>query len=127
MAINIGNSFVERKNYSKSTRTENASSSARASASSGAKYTIGDLKPGMEFRATVSDVNNNTVKLRLSDGQQISARLESAGEFNIGEEITFTVRSNDGSQIDIAPAKIAGDVNPALLRALAAADLSATP
>ena len=127
MALNIGG-FIDRKNYGKSTRTENNSSTSKTAEVKGEKqYTIGDLKPGHEFRATVSDVNNNTVKLRLSDGQQISARLDAQGDFNIGDEITFTVKSNDGFQVDITPSRIPTDVNPTLLKALGAADLPATP
>ncbi len=127
MALNIGNPITDRKNYAKTSRSENTASAARSSDVKGGRYTIGDLKPGMEFRASVSDVNNNTVKLRLSDGQQISARIDHAGEFNIGDEVTFTVKSNDGTQIDITPARVPSEVNPTLLKALGAAGLPVTP
>ncbi|MBR5337260.1 MAG: flagellar hook-length control protein FliK [Lachnospiraceae bacterium] len=127
MALNIGNGYIDRKNYGKSSKTEANVPTAKAAKTEGGKmYSIGDLKPGLEFKATVSDVNNNTIRLRLSDGQQISARLDAKADFNIGEEITFTVKSNDGSQIDISPQRIQTEVNPTLLRALGAADLPAT-
>lgn len=128
MALNIGSGFIDRKSFGKAGRTESTNAPSKANASSEGKLlTIGDLKPGHEFRATITDVNNNTIRLKLSDGQQISARLDSSGDFNIGEEITFTVKSNDGHQIDISPAKIPTEVNPTLLKALAAADMPANP
>jgi len=128
VALNIGNGFIDRKSFGKSTtRLEGSSNVAKSESANGGKtLTIADLKPGHEFKASVSDVNNNTIKLRLSDGQQISARLDAAGEFNIGDDITFTVKSNDGFTIDITPSKIPTEVNPTLLRALGAADLPAT-
>jgi len=128
MALNIGSGFIDRKSFGKAGRTESTNAPSKANASSEGKLlTIGDLKPGHEFRATITDVNNNTIRLKLSDGQQISARLDSSGDFNIGEDITFTVKSNDGHQIDISPAKIPTEVNPTLLKALAAADMPANP
>ena len=128
MALNIGSGFIDRKAFGKTSRSENTNATSKANASSEGKLlTIGDLKPGHEFRATITDVNNNTMRLKLSDGQQITARLDAGGDFNIGEEITFTVKSNDGHQIDITPAKIPTEVNPTLLRALNAADMPVNP
>ncbi len=128
MALNIGSGFIDRKAFGKTSKTENTNATSKANASSEGKLlTIGDLKPGHEFRATITDVNNNTMRLKLSDGQQITARLDAGGDFNIGEEITFTVKSNDGHQIDISPSKIPTEVNPTLLRALGAADMPANP
>lgn len=125
MSLIVGNGNLNNKTYNKPGRAERNGGAAQVKGADGklGRYTIGDLKPGMEFKASISDVNNNTIKLRLTDGQEISARIDSNGEFNIGEEITFTVKANDGIQIDISPAKIPQETNPTLLRALNAADL----
>lgn len=125
MALNIGNGNVNNRILNRNSRSDRSSSasSVKGTEVKSGRYTIGDLKPGLEFKASVSDVNQNTIKLRLTDGQEISARIDSTGEFNIGEEINFTVKANDGVQIDITPTKIPTEVNPTLLKALNAADL----
>ena len=127
MNLSFGNSLLNNKKFSNTSR---ANSSSASQASTGVKgsgrdglLTMSDLKPGQSFKAQIVDTNYDNVRLRLEDGQVISARIDSAGEFNTGEEITFTVKDNDGIQLSISPAKIETPVNPTLLNALTSAGL----
>ena len=120
MAVSLGGySFVDNNRIFNKSKTGKTATSAEV----GKRYTLGDLKPGLSFKAEVVDVNSSNIKLRLSDGQTISARVDGAGEFNIGEDVSFTVKSNDGEVLNITPEKLPSEVNPTLLKALTAADI----
>ncbi|MDD6482902.1 MAG: flagellar hook-length control protein FliK [Lachnospiraceae bacterium] len=86
------------------------------------------LTKGNIFEGTISAIKNKTVVLALSNGQQISARLEGKVDLSVGESMFFQVKSNDGSQIEIRPFVEGGTgVNYTLLQALAAAGLPKEP
>ncbi len=86
------------------------------------------LTKGNIFEGTVSSVKNGRVTLALSNGQQVSARMDGKVPLSVGESMFFQVKSNDGMQIAIRPFLMDGaSGNYTLLQALSAAGLPAEP
>ena len=83
------------------------------------------MSKGMIFEGTVSSVRGNQVKLALSNGQQILARLAGKFSFEQGQSVFFQVKNNDGGTIEIKPYTVDGEgANLTLMDALKAAGLS---
>ncbi len=86
---------------------------------------LNEMSKGMIFEGTVSNVRGNQVKLALSNGQQILARLAGKFSFEQGQSVFFQVKNNDGGTIEIKPYTVDGEVaNLTLMDALKAAGLS---
>lgn len=86
--------------------------------------TLQSLTKGNIFEGTVSSMKNGRVTLALSNGTQVSARMEGKVSLSVGQSMFFQVKSNDGSQIAIRPFVVDGNgVNFTLLQALSAAGL----
>lgn len=86
------------------------------------------LTKGNIFEGTISSMKNGRVTLALSNGQQITARMEGKVSLSVGQSMFFQVKSNDGSQIAIRPFVVDGNgVNYTLLTALGVAGLAAEP
>ena len=82
------------------------------------------LTKGNIFEGTVSSMRNGQVTLALSNGQQVTARMEGKVSLYVGQSMFFQVKSNDGTQVAIRPFVMDGTgVNYTLLQALAAAGL----
>lgn len=78
----------------------------------------------MIFEGTVSSVRGNQVKLALSNGQQILARLAGKFSFEQGQSVFFQVKNNDGGTIEIKPYTVDGEgANLTLMDALKSAGL----
>lgn len=88
--------------------------------------TMNKLSAGQLFEGTVTGMKGGEVRLSLSNGQAINARL--AGDVNLieGESVFFEVKSNDGGTINIRPVSMGTMNNPTLLSALDAAGLPVT-
>lgn len=83
------------------------------------------LTKGNIFEGTVSSMKNGRVTLALSNGQQLSARMEGKVPLSIGQSMFFQVKSNDGTQIAIRPFAVDGNgVNYTLMTALNVAGLA---
>lgn len=86
---------------------------------------LNEMSKGMIFEGTVSSVRGNQVKLALSNGQQILARLAGKFSFEQGQSVFFLVKNNDGGTIEIKPYTVDGEeANLTLMDALKAAGLS---
>lgn len=86
---------------------------------------LNEMSKGMIFEGTVSSVRGNQVKLALSNGQQILARLAGKFSFEQGQSVFFRVKNNDGGTIEIKPYTVDGEgANLTLMDALKAAGLS---
>ena len=86
---------------------------------------LNEMSKGMIFEGTVSSVRGNQVKLALSNGQQILARLAGKFSFEQGQSVFFQVKNNDGGTIEIKPYTVDGEgANLTLMDALKAAGLS---
>ena len=89
-----------------------------------ANGSLNEMSRGMIFEGTVSSVHGNQVKLALSNGQQILARLAGKFSFEQGQSVFFQVKNNDGGTIEIKPYTVDGEgVNLTLMDALKAAGL----
>lgn len=85
---------------------------------------LNEMSKGMIFEGTVSSVRGNHVKLALSNGQQILARLAGKFSFEQGQSVFFQVKNNDGGTIEIKPYTVDGEgANLTLMDALKAAGL----
>lgn len=85
---------------------------------------LNEMSKGMIFEGTVSSVRGNQVKLALSNGQQILARLAGKFSFEQGQSVFFQVKNNDGDTIEIKPYTVDGEgANLTLMDALKAAGL----
>ncbi|WP_455720657.1 flagellar hook-length control protein FliK [Agathobacter sp.] len=85
---------------------------------------LSELSKGMIFEGTVNAVRGNQVRLALSNGQQITARLAGKFAFQQGQSVFFQVKSNDGYSVEIKPYTIDGEgANLTLMDALKAAGL----
>lgn len=83
------------------------------------------LTKGNIFEGTVSSMKNGRVTLALSNGQQLSARMEGKVPLSVGQSMFFRVKSNDGTQIAIRPFVVDGNgVNYTLMTALNVAGLA---
>ncbi|MEE1305933.1 MAG: flagellar hook-length control protein FliK [Agathobacter sp.] len=103
------------------------SQSGSASGSKGVERlvsSISDLSKGNVFEGTVVSVKGGRVILALSNGQQISARLDSKLMLSTGQSMFFQVKSNNGNQVEIRPYTAEGvGGNLTLIQALKAAGL----
>lgn len=87
---------------------------------------IKSLTKGHVFEGTVNGVKNGRVTLALSNGTQLSARLDGKISLSIGQSMFFQVKSNEGNQIAIRPYMADGSgINLTLMQALSAAGLPA--
>ncbi len=85
---------------------------------------LSELSKGMIFEGTVNSVRGNQVRLALSNGQQITARLAGKLSFQQGQSVFFQVKSNDGYSVEIRPYTVDGaGANLTLMDALKAAGL----
>ncbi|MGN0484544.1 MAG: flagellar hook-length control protein FliK [Lachnospiraceae bacterium] len=85
------------------------------------------LKAGSVFEGTILKLENGQVKLGLSNGQILLARLQADMELLEGQSLFFQVKNNDGTKIQITPYMQGSQMaNPALLQALQAAGLPKT-
>ena len=58
-----------------------------------------NLNAGDSFKALVTDITPNNVTLRLSNGENLTARSLSPPDVHIGDETIFTVKDNSNNQI----------------------------
>ena len=72
---------------------------------------LNEMSKGMIFEGTVSSVRGNQVKLALSNGQQILARLAGKFSFEQGQSVFFQVKNNDGGTIEIKPYTVDGEAS----------------
>lgn len=85
---------------------------------------LNDLQAGNIFEGTVNSVKGGRVMLGLSNGSQLSARLDGTVSLNEGQSLFFQVKSNDGATIAIRPFTVEGtQVNLTLMSALSAANI----
>ena len=73
-------------------------------ATTGSTTTIGDLQAGTVFEGTISSVDKGKVTINLSNGQSMSARLDTGVSGIVeGQSLFFEVKSNEGGTVQIRP------------------------
>lgn len=85
---------------------------------------VAKLSVGQTFSGEITDISKGVVTIRLDNGQSMQAKLKEQYQFNVGERITFQVKSNTSSLIEIKPV-IYGEsgIAPTALKALTAAGI----
>lgn len=85
----------------------------------------GKMTPGQTIQGEVVGKEGNTVQIALDAETVLTARLERSIDIMMGQSMTFEVKSNSGSLLSLTPlyANMANEAT--ILRALAAAGLSA--
>ena len=85
---------------------------------------LSELSQGNIFEGTINSVKGNVVSLGLSNGQQITARLDGKVSLTEGQSMFFQVKSNDGNYVQIRQFMLDGaGANLTLLDALKSANL----
>ena len=85
---------------------------------------LSELSQGNIFEGTINSVKGNVVSLGLSNGQQITARLDGKVSLTEGQSMFFQVKLNDGNYVQIRPFMLDGaGANLTLLDALKSANL----
>ncbi len=85
---------------------------------------VRELTAGNIFEGTVNSISGGRVILGLSNGTELSARLDANMQLVRGQSMFFQVKSNNGETIAIKPYTVDGaGVNLTLLNALKAANL----
>jgi len=81
------------------------------------------FKAGQTIQGEVVATRNNEVIIQLDDGSQINARLTKDININIGQTMTFEVKSNNGARLSLSPLFENMGHDPNVLKALNAAGL----
>lgn len=81
------------------------------------------LSPGQVFEGSVVSVKNDQVVLNLSNGQNVTARMEGDVSLLLGQSVFFEVKNNVDGKIEISPLQTQLSNNPTLLNALDQAGL----
>ena len=88
--------------------------------------TIREMVAGTIFEGTINEIQNGQVLLGLSNGEQISARMDGQVALLKGQSMFFQVKTNDGTTVAIRPFMVDGQSgNLTLYDALKAAGLPA--
>jgi len=89
-----------------------------------AKSPISKVPVGNIFKGDIVNVSDKNVTIRLENGQTMQARLQENYQFNIGQRISFEVKSNNGTMIEIRPIITTEDgANSTVMKALIEAGL----
>ncbi len=81
------------------------------------------MKVGHVFEGTINGVKNGQVQIGLSNGETLTARLDSGISIAKGQSLFFQVKSNENGQIQIRAITGESGTNPTLEKALNAASL----
>lgn len=87
---------------------------------------VKNLAPGQTLHGEIVGKNGNELHIRIDKDIVITAKLEKDLNLSVGQNMTFEVKNNSGSQIALRPLfeNMATDIN--ILKALDAANLPAT-
>lgn len=86
---------------------------------------VSDMTVGNIFEGTVNQIGKNQIVLGLSNGETITAKLNTKLSLEVGQSMFFQVKSNNGEQVEIRPYTKGNLNNPTLLKALDAAGIPA--
>ncbi len=126
--MNLSGLFTYGNKNTKSNRTEavKASTAASSAASHKSQQIVKNLVPGQTIQGEVVSKNGNEVQIMVDKDVVITARLERELNISVGQNMTFEIKANSGSQIALRPLfeNLAQDAN--ILKALDAANLPLT-
>lgn len=96
---------------------------AAAESSGGVRRELQQMAKGTVFEGNITEIKDNHVQLRLTNGQSLSAQLEPGVQVRLGEPVLFEVKSNQGGQILLRQVPVNSGYNPTLQKALTAAGM----
>lgn len=96
---------------------------AASESSSGVRQELPQMAKGTVFEGNITEIKDNHVQLRLTNGQSLSAQLEPGVQVRLGEPVLFEVKSNQGGQILLRQVPVNSEYNPTLQKALTAAGM----
>ena len=110
--------------YQNNTSATNSNSvSGNVFQATGPPADMNSFKAGQTIQGEVVATRNNEVILQLEDGGQINAKLTKDIPINIGQTMTFEVKSNNGFRLSLSPLFENMGHDPNALKALNAAGL----
>lgn len=93
--------------------------------SSNVSFDVSKLLVGNVFQGLITDVRNNQVTIQIN-GQNLLARLEESINLNIGQNLSFKIQSNDGTQVSIKPMVMGNTENEVFVKVLNQANIPLT-
>lgn len=126
--MNLSGLFTYGNKNTKNNNTESIKSSTSISSVSNHKsqQVVKNLVPGQTIQGEVISKNGNEVQIMVDKDVVITAKLERELNISVGQNMTFEIKNNTGSQIALRPLfeNLAQDAN--ILKALDAAKLPLT-
>ncbi len=126
--MNLSGLFTYGNKNTKNNNMESIKSSTSISSASNYKsqQVVKNLVPGQTIQGEVISKNGNEVQIMVDKDVVITAKLERELNISVGQNMTFEIKNNTGSQIALRPLfeNLAQDAN--ILKALDAAKLPLT-
>lgn len=103
----FGSDLTTRDNWnqvgSHANTAANHAKEADAAGSGGQSGSVSSLQPGQVFQGEILNITSKNVTIRLDNQQILHARLGESVELNIGQNMYFEVKENQGEQLFIRP------------------------
>lgn len=123
--MNLGNIFQSKNPDIKQTNISGTSGTVSAGERNyRAQGEIRNMVPGQTIQGEVVGKEGNTVQIALDEETVLTARLERDLNIALGQSMSFEVKTNNGSQLFLAPLYANMANQATILKALSAAGLS---
>lgn len=122
--MNLGNIFQSRNQNIKNSDSAKVSTTSSGERGSRIHVEIRNYTPGQKIQGEVVAKDGNTVQIAVDKDLILAARLERVLNIALGQNMSFEIKSNNGSVISLTPlyANMANEAT--ILKALSAAGLS---
>ncbi len=124
--MNLGNIFQPKNQNIKSTSTGKSINTSSAERAARVQSEIRGYTPGQKVQGEIVGKDGNTVQIAIDKDMVIVARLERDLNIALGQNMSFEVKSNSGSQLSLMPLYANMAQEATILKALSAAGLSQT-
>ncbi len=101
--MQIGNFYSSYDNHIQDNTTFEGTNAAGQSKSINASGDISNLKEGSVFRGEILEIMDDRVTIKLQNQLKLLARLQGDVQLGIGDQMLFSVKENNASQILIKP------------------------
>ena len=102
--MQIGNSLI--RNYDQNIQAGKGTEQTKGAEQSGqvrGQADLSSLSEGSVFRGEITDISGERVTIATDDKGQVTARLQADMELTVGDQLLFSVKENNTSQILIKP------------------------
>lgn len=125
--MNLGNIFQSKNQEIKQTNLSGTSGAlSTGDKNYRAQNEIRNMVPGQTVQGEVVGREGNTVQIALDEETVLTAKLERDLNIALGQNMSFEIKTNNGSQISLAPLYANMANQATILKALSAAGLSAS-